>query len=166
MPGPALHRQPMRLVEHHDAVIAVETMRSSSSASSAGDREAAGLGLRPVRQGRDADLLALQQAGIGLGPLAVHADLAGAQHLLQRALGELGEVAAEPAVEPGIRVGGDDGAGAMLMMRRGLPPRSGSCETWRVARRKIRWPLPLNHEDAIISPQGGTIGAVRRQTAP
>ena len=105
-----LHRQPMRLVEHHDAVIAIDDHALQLLGILRGDREAAGHGLRPVRQRRDADLLPLLQPCIGLGPLAIHADLAGAQHLLQRALGELGEVAAEPAVEPGIRVGGDDGA--------------------------------------------------------
>jgi len=48
------------------------------------------------------------EAGGGLGSFAVDADLAGAAEFLDGALGEGGEMAAEPAVEADIGlVGGD-----------------------------------------------------------
>ena len=54
------------------------------------------------RQRRDADGLAGREARGGLGALAVHAHLAGAAQLLDGGLGEAGEVAAEPPVEPDL----------------------------------------------------------------
>ena len=76
-------------------------------------------------------------------------------------------MAAEPAVEPGIRVGGDDGAEGNAHDAARL--NTSERQLRNMARRKPEntpGRCRLNHEDASNLPQGGTIGAVKRQTAP
>src|SRR5688572_32122958 len=75
-------------------------------------RDLARLGWRRRRDaGRQADGLAGLDAILALGALAVDADLAGAQKLLQGAVAEFREVALEPAVEPQAGLVVDDGSG-------------------------------------------------------
>ena len=99
----------MRLVEHQHILVAMDHHRLQRLLVARIDRLGRGahpVWRRAIGQRRDADLLAREKAGIGLCPLAVHADLAGAKHLLERALGERGEMAAEPAVEARIALVG------------------------------------------------------------
>ena len=112
-PGAALHRQPRRLVQHDDLVVLVDDQAADLLGIAVRDgRDLARLGRRRGGDaGRQADGLAGLDPVLALGALAVDADLAGAQKLLQGAVAQLGEMALEPAVQPqaGLVVG--DGAG-------------------------------------------------------
>ena len=130
-PGPALHRQARRLVQHDDLVVLVDDQAADLlGVAVRHGRDLARLGWRRRGDaGRQADGLAGLDAILALGALAVDADLAGAQKLLQGAVAQLGEMALEPAVEPQAGLVVDDGSGLDLGVAHGvaaftLPPPS------------------------------------------
>ena len=112
-PGAALDRQARRLVQHDDVVVLVDDQAADLlGVAVRHGRDLARLGWRRRGDaGRQADGLAGLDAILALGALAVDADLAGAQKLLQGAVAQLGEMALEPAVEPQAGLVVDDGSG-------------------------------------------------------
>ncbi len=106
IPGP-LRRQPVRLVERDHRGVAVEHAGEELALLGRGE---AGARRRPgagqFRQRRQAHLLPRGQAGAGLGALAIHPDLAGAQQLVDQALRQIGDAAAQPAIEAGVGLRG------------------------------------------------------------
>jgi hypothetical protein len=105
--GAALDGEPRGLVEREEVGLLVD----HEGADEAGVLETrhppdgTGGGLGRVRRGPlgqrgDADGLAGGEAGAGLDALAVDPELAGAEQLLEGAVGDDGEVLADPAVEP------------------------------------------------------------------
>ena len=137
VPGAALHRQPRRLVQHDDLVVLVYDQAADLlGVAVRHGRDLARLGRRRGGDaGRQADGLAGLDPVLALGALAVDADLAGAQKLLQGAVAQLGEMALEPAIEPqaGLVVG--DGSGLDLGARRSWPLTCLPRHTGEVARR-------------------------------
>ncbi len=103
----ALHGEPRGLVERDHVVVLVEHERGQKGLVAA-RRGRAGSGLFGVRQRRHADALAGFEPRVGLRAAAVDADLARAQELLQRAVGDVREAPLEPAVEPRARLAGCD----------------------------------------------------------
>jgi hypothetical protein len=137
--GAALHRQARRLVDHQDRFILVQHRGAQFLGIALGHRARRG---RPGRRGaqwRHAHGLAFRQAQIGLGALAVDPDLAGAQQLLQMAVRDLREMAAEPAVEPKLGLVRGDGAG-FNAGHGNLRPGSGEINAARRRRRGSRSP--------------------------
>ena len=98
-PRAALHRQTERLVEHQHELVApdhhaLKVFHHVRAHARGGDRR------RALGQRRDADGLAGAQPGIGLDAAAIDPDLAGAAEFLHRGLGDVREVATEPAIKP------------------------------------------------------------------
>src|SRR5262245_55756319 len=98
--GSALHGDSRRLVKHQEIVVLVER--------DGGEKGAVGLGQslwgrrrrgRRDRQRRNANALTRNKPGACLGAAAVDPDLAGAEQLLESAMRQVSEVAAEPTVE-------------------------------------------------------------------
>jgi len=109
----ALHGKARRLVDGQHRLVLEQHRLAQGPGLDGGNlrrrgrRSRRGLGLR---QRRHADHLPRLEARRGLGTASVEAHLALAQHLLQAALGHLGEVLPEPAVEAlaaGILFDGD-----------------------------------------------------------
>ena len=100
--GPALGGQAGRLVQHDDVIVAPQHHGLDLAGERGVERRCCDDRCRGRRDRRHADGLPWREAGGRLGPLAIDADLAGAAQLLDRALGQAREVAAEPAVEPDI----------------------------------------------------------------
>ena len=114
--GAALNGQPRRLVEGDHMIVAMDHQGLDLGSVAVGHRRPfPRLGRRGRGDaGRQAHLLARLDTVVALRPLAVDADLAGAQEFLQGAMAQRRVVALEPAVQPkpGIVVG--DGAGLDL----------------------------------------------------
>ena len=109
-PGPALRGEARRLVDREDVVVAIEDRGADHRGVGlrhGGARR--GLGLRVVRDRRQAHALAGGEAGRGLGAGAVDADLALAAHALDAALPEMRMQPPQPAVEPLVGVVRRDG---------------------------------------------------------
>jgi hypothetical protein len=105
--GPALHGQARGLVKRNDRVVAIEHERADKRRVAVGDRPAPApfpVRRRGLPQRRHAHLLPGLQPESRLGPLAVNADLSGAQKPLQPAMAQCREMQPEPAVEPEIRL--------------------------------------------------------------
>jgi hypothetical protein len=111
-PGPALGGQAGRLVQHDQLLIPVQDHPFDLAGEGGVERGRGGRRGGAAGQRWDADSLAGREAGGGLRALAVHAHLAGAAQLVDHALGEAREVAAEPAVEADIGLVGGDFSGA------------------------------------------------------
>ena len=105
----ALHREAGRLVEGDHPVVAMDHQALDLSRVPVGDqRPRLGLGLRFGRRrgdaGRQAHGLPRLDPVLAFDPPAVDAHLTGAQQLLQRAVGEVGKMALEPAIQPQTRL--------------------------------------------------------------
>ncbi len=98
--GPALHRQPRRLVEDDDRVVAMQDrpLHHRLVGREQPARRHRRRGRRRIER-RDADRLARGQPVAGLGALAVDPDLPGAQQLFEPAMGQRRVMAPEPAIE-------------------------------------------------------------------
>ena len=126
-PGAALHREPRRLVDGDHVVIAVDDQLVRAG-------EVAGIGGRahrpaPWRRGaerRHANFLPRRQPRRRPDTRPVDPDLAGAQQLLEPAMGKVGEMLTEPPVEAPVGVGVGDldgldaGHGSPARLRRSL----------------------------------------------
>ena len=102
-PGAALHREPGRLVEDQERGVLVQDPGAQPVGVALVDDRGRALRRRACGgrlERRDANALPGAQAGAGLRAPAVDPHLTGAQQLLQPAVAQGGEVAAEPAIEP------------------------------------------------------------------
>src|SRR6056297_3364657 len=98
----ALHRQPRRLVQCYDVIVAVDDRALDHLGIVIADPCAHGLrGLDLVRagQGRDAHLLAGLKTGAGLDAPTVDAQFALAAHLFDPPLGQMRKKTAQPAIQ-------------------------------------------------------------------
>ena len=103
----ALARQAGRLVDRDQVLVAPQ--HGGAHHRGVGVRDPQGLRgrrLPGLGQGRDAHGLAGLHAGRGLGPPAVHAQLAASAHALDAPLGEVREAPAQEAVEPLVPLAG------------------------------------------------------------
>ena len=96
--GAALHGQARRLVEDQDLVVLPQHQAARESHVPRRNRLAS-LGRRRFGQGRDANLGASREPGVGLDPGAVDSKLAAARQLVDLGLAELGPATSQPAVE-------------------------------------------------------------------
>ena len=104
-----MHGKARRLVEDKNLGILVDQhFRQDVGIALIADRVTGqrALALLVDLERRNADHLAGLDAGVGLDPAAVDADLAGAQQLLQMAKSKAREVGLEPAIEPHARLAG------------------------------------------------------------
>ena len=113
LPRPALRRQARRLVQRDDMVVLPQHRRLNHPRVVTRDTHLAlrrgGVGFR---QGRHPDLRPRPDPGGGLDPTAIDADLPGAAHLFDRALGDLRKALLQPAVETAFALGLGHGQGA------------------------------------------------------
>ncbi len=106
--GAALHREPRRLVERDDLVVAVEHRGADHRGVGLGDRRLRRRRQRLVGDRRQPHGLPGLEPGRGLHPAAVDADLALAAHALDAGLAHLRVQPAQPAVEALVGVLGAD----------------------------------------------------------
>ena len=105
--GAALRRQPRRLVQHNDVIVAVD--HCTLNHLGIGGIDPGGCLFRfrlHHRQWRQPHLLADLDPGRRLDPRAVHPDFAGATGFLDPALIDMWKVPLQPAVEPLVAVAG------------------------------------------------------------
>ncbi len=105
--GAALRGEARRLVQHDGGAVAVEHHRVGLRQLVVGQLDALALRgafARAFAAGGHADFLARLDPVLGLGALAVDADLAGARPARDRVEADLRQVPLEPAVQPGAVV--------------------------------------------------------------